>query len=53
MQNIDNLVYKKEWRRLPNFHKNKKIEEFVNSLNITNETNKKHILDKLILSVEV
>ena len=45
---IDENMYKKPWTKLNTIHKNLKMKEFVNNLNITNESDKNKLKDELL-----
>jgi hypothetical protein len=51
LANLENVSYQKPWIKLQDFHKRKKLEEFVNRLNYKNddgkEKNRKKVLEKL------
>jgi hypothetical protein len=44
---LDQYVYNKEWNKLAPIHKIIKLREYANKLNITNDTTKKELIDKL------
>lgn len=45
---IDENMYKKPWTKLNTIHKNLKMKEFVNNLNISNESDKNKLKDELL-----
>jgi len=45
---IDKMVYKKPWKKLPNFHKNIKIKEYVSD-NFKDKKNDSDIIEKILL----
>jgi len=45
---IDENMYKKPWTKLNTIHKNLKMKEFVNNLNILNESDKNKLKDELL-----
>lgn len=50
-RDVDKFLYRKQWARLPEFHRIVKIKEYINSINELNPKQKKDFVEKIIKKI--